>query len=68
MGLSKAFQFYKVEVFNIKLTKNLIKVARFANKTLHKIWKFYERLKSGTTYKNRKGPPNMSKYIDNNSF
>ena len=43
-------------------------VARSANKTLHRILKFYEGLKSGTTYKDKKGPTNTSKYIDNNIF
>ena len=64
----KAFQFYKVEVFNNELIKNLSKVARSANKTLLRILKFYEGLKSGTTYKDKKGPTNTSKYIDNNIF
>ena len=45
-----------------------ILVARSANKTLHRILKFYEGLKSGTTYKDKKGPTNTSKYIDNNIF
>ena len=65
---SKAFQFYKVEAFNNEFIKNLSKVARSANKTLHRILKFYEGLKSGTTYKDKKGPTNTSKYIDNNIF
>ena len=64
----KAFQFYKVEAFNNKLTKNLSKVVRFANNTIHKILKFYEGLKSGITYKGKKGPTNMSDYSNNNIF
>ena len=65
---TKAFQFYKVEAFITELIKNLSKVERSANKTLHRILKFYEGLKSGTTYKDKKGPTNTSKYIDNNIF
>ena len=68
MGLSKAFQFYKVEVFNNEITKNLSKVARSAIKDMYRILEFYEGLKSGTIYTNEKGLPNTSKYIDNNIF
>ena len=66
--LKKSCAVYSVDLFNNKLTKNLSKFARFANKTLNKNFKFFEGLKSGTTYKNRKGPNKSSKYIDNKFF
>ena len=68
MGLSKAFQFYKLEVFNNEITKNLSKVARSAIKDMYRILEFYEGLQSGTIYNNENGLPNISKYIDNNIF
>ena len=53
--------FYKVEVFNNEITKNLSKVTRSAIKDMYRILEFYEGLKSGTIYTNENGLPNISK-------
>ena len=50
LHIAKAFQFYKVEVFNNELTKNLNKVARPTNKDITQNLELYEGLKSGTIY------------------
>ena len=61
----KALQFYKVEAFNVELTKNLNKVVRSTNR-ITKNSKKDSKVVQPIQMKNC--PPNSLKYIDNNIF
>ena len=62
---SKALQLYKVEAFNVELTKNLNKVVRSTNR-ITKNSKKDSKVVQPIQMKNC--PPNSFKYIDNNIF
>ena len=65
MANTKALQFYKVEAFNVELTKNLNKVVRSTNR-ITKNSKKDSKVVQPIQMKNC--PPNSFKYIDNNIF